>query len=97
MTVGTGLTTNKPAHQANQGTAKRYGEETGRKANPGFAEIRVHDLKHTFRQRLAGVPFEDRQVLQGPMTTHDSTPEIGHLVEMANRVLETDNRLWGSG
>jgi integrase len=78
--------------------AERYEEETGRRANPGFAVIRVHDMKHTYghRLRVAGVPFEDRQVLLGhkskSVTTHYSAPEIGHLIEMANRVLETDNR-----
>lgn len=84
--------------KARRRAAQRYEDETGRKANPGFAEIRVHDMKHTFghRLRVAGVPFEDRQVLLGhkskSVTTHYSAPEIGHLVEMANRVLETDNR-----
>jgi len=84
--------------KARRRAASRVREETGKEPNPGFAELRVHDLKHTFgyRLRVAGVPFEDRQVLLGhkssSVTTHYSAPEVGHLIEMANRVLETDNR-----
>lgn len=84
--------------KARQRAGDAFKEKQGREANPGFAEIRVHDLKHTFgyRLRVAGVPFEDRQVLLGhkanSVTTHYSAPEIGHLIDMAERVKETDNR-----
>jgi len=78
--------------------AEQYQEEHGRPANTGFAEVRVHDLKHTFghRLRVAGVPFEDRQSLLGHtsknVTTHYSAPEVGRLITMAERALETDAR-----
>jgi len=42
------------------------------------------------------VQFEDRQALLGhkssSVTTHYSAPSIQHLIEAANRVLETDTR-----
>lgn len=78
--------------------AERYKVENGRRASPGFAEVRVHDLKHTFghRLRVAGVPFEDRQSLLGHtsknVTTHYSAPEVGRLIAMAERALEADAR-----
>ncbi|MDO8810556.1 MAG: tyrosine-type recombinase/integrase, partial [Gallionella sp.] len=59
---------------------------------PGFANIRVHDLKHTFGRRLraAGVPLETRKVLlghkNGDITSHYSAPEIDELLEATNRV-----------
>jgi len=59
---------------------------------PGFANIRVHDLKHTFGRRLraAGVSLETRKVLlghkNGDITSHYSAPEIDELLEAANRV-----------
>lgn len=58
----------------------------------GLSNVRVHDLKHTFGRRLraAGVPVETRRVLlghkNGDITTHYSAPEIGELIEAANRV-----------
>jgi integrase len=60
----------------------------------GLAHVRVHDLKHTFGQRLrsAGVSFEDRQDLLGHrsarITTHYSAAELSRLLEAANRVCE---------
>jgi integrase len=78
--------------------ALAYEESMGKKADDGFAHMRVHDLKHTFghRLRIAGVPFEDRQFLLGhktkSVTTHYSAPELAHLIEMSNRVKESDNR-----
>ena len=59
---------------------------------PGLANVRVHDLKHTFGRRLraAGVPLETRKVLlghkNGDITSHYSAPEIEELLEAANRV-----------
>src|SRR5487761_2092085 len=61
-------------------------------AMPGLANIRVHDLKHTFGRRLraAGVPLETRKVLlvhkNGDITSHYSAPEIEELLEAVNRV-----------
>ena len=60
----------------------------------GLADVRVHDLKHTFGRRLraAGVSFEDRQDLlghrSGRITTHYSSAELQNLFEAANRVCE---------
>lgn len=84
--------------KARQRAAERFELKYKRKANPGFAALRVHDLKHTFghRLRVAGVQFEDRQALLGhkssSVTTHYSAPGIQHLIEAADRVLETDTR-----
>lgn len=60
-----------------------------------LAHVRVHDLRHTFGQRLrdAGVSAEDRAVLMGHavsnMPEHYATPTIARLVEMANLVQKT--------
>ena len=64
----------------------------------GLAQIRVHDLKHTFGRRLraAGVSYEDRQDLLGHrsvrITTHYSAAESDSLIEAANRVCEGNVR-----
>ncbi len=64
----------------------------------GLTPVRVHDLKHTFGHRLraAGVSFEDRQDLlghkSGRITTHYSAPELGKLIEAAERVCEEKSR-----
>ena len=61
-------------------------------AMPGLANVRVHDLKHTFGRRLraTGAPLETRKVLlghkNGDITSHYSAPEIEELLEAANRV-----------
>lgn len=63
-----------------------------RKAMPGIAMVRVHDLKHTFGRRLrsAGVSLETRKVLlghtNGDITSHYSAPEIDELLKAANCV-----------
>ena len=55
---------------------------------------RVHDLRHTFGQRLraVGVPLEDRKALLGhkcgDVTTHYSAPELAKLIEYVERVCE---------
>ena len=60
----------------------------------GLAQVRVHDLKHTFGRRLraAGVSFEDRQDLlgnrSGRITTHYSGAELTRLLEAAESVCE---------
>nr|WP_315401762.1 site-specific integrase [uncultured Duganella sp.] len=57
-----------------------------------LAHVRVHDLRHTYGQRLrdAGVSKEDRDVLMGhkseSMGEHYATPTIAKLIEMANMV-----------
>jgi len=59
-----------------------------------LAQVRVHDLKHTFGRRLraAGVSFEDRQDLlghrSGRMTTHYSAAELSRLLAAANSVCD---------
>lgn len=78
--------------------AKLWQEENLRPAHPGYASIRVHDLKHTFGRRLraAGVTEEDRKALlghkNGSVTSHYSGAELGQLIEAANRVSATDSR-----
>ena len=60
--------------------------------------LRVHDLRHTFGQRLrdAGVSEEDRALLLGHALTgmpqHYATATIARLVEAANKVHETRDR-----
>jgi len=60
--------------------------------------VRVHDLRHTFGQRLrdAGVAEEDRALLLGHavagMPQHYATATIARLVEAANKVRETCDR-----
>ncbi|WP_244541202.1 tyrosine-type recombinase/integrase [Azotobacter beijerinckii] len=67
-------------------------------SHPGFASIRVHDLKHTFGRRLraAGVTEEDRKALlghkNGSITSHYSAAELDQLIEAANKVSATDSR-----
>ena len=78
--------------------AKLWQEENLRPAHPGYARIRIHDLKHTFGRRLraAGVTEEDRKALLGHknrrITSHYSGAELGHLIEAANMVSATDSR-----
>jgi hypothetical protein len=61
-------------------------------APAGFRNVRVHDLRHAFGQRLraAGVSLEDRRDLLGhkapDITTHYSAAEIGRLVAATNRI-----------
>ena len=78
--------------------AKIWQEKYLRPALPGFASIRIHDLKHTFGRRLraAGVTLEDRKALlghkNGSITSHYSTAELGQLIEAANKASSTDSR-----
>ena len=59
-----------------------------------LADVRVHDLRHTFATRLraAGVAEEDRAALLGhslhTMPEHYASADIGRLVGLANRVLD---------
>ena len=67
-------------------------------ALPGLANVRPHDLKHTFGRRLraVGVPLETRKVLlghkNGDITSHYSAPELAELLEAANRVCGGESR-----
>ncbi len=78
--------------------AEQWEKDKGEPAHPGFARLRVHDLKHTFgrRLRVAGVSFEDRQALLGhksaSVTTDYSAAEIEHLIAQANKVTVGDQR-----
>ena len=78
--------------------AKLWQEQHLQPAHPGFASIRIHDLKHTFGRRLkaAGVTEEDRKSLlghkNGSVTSHYSGAELGQLIEAANKVSATDSR-----
>ena len=78
--------------------AEAYAKARGEPVIWGFANLRVHDLKHTFGRRLraAGVPLETRKVLlghrNGDITTHYSAPEIEELLESVNRVCESRSR-----
>lgn len=84
--------------KARKRAAAMYEERFRRTAPPGFASIRVHDLKHTFGRRLraAGVTEEDRKVLlghkNGSITSHYSAAELGKLIDEANKISATDSR-----
>ena len=64
----------------------------------GLGQVRVHDLRHTFGQRLrdAGVTEEDRALLLGHavqgMPQHYATATLERLLEAANSVLQTRDR-----
>lgn len=64
----------------------------------GLGRLRVHDLRHTFGQRLrdAGVSEEDRAWLLGHamrgMPPHYATASIARLAAAANKVQETGDR-----
>ena len=59
---------------------------------PVFAQVRVHDLKHTCGRRLrsAEVSLETRKLLlghkNGDITTPCSAAEIGEFVAATNRI-----------
>lgn len=78
--------------------AERYQKEIGKACPKGFANLRVHDLKHTFGRRLRamGVSHEDRQDLlghhNGNVTTHYSFAEVGNLLDAVNRVCGSESR-----
>lgn len=83
---------------ARERAAKKWEEDKGKVPHEDFAQIRVHDMKHTFGRRLkaAGVSLEDRKCLLGhklrDVTELYSSAEIGHLVAQANKVSVTDSR-----
>ena len=83
---------------AREKAAKQHAQDHGEPVAWGFANLRVHDLKHTFGRRLraAGVSQETRKVLlghrNGDITSHYSAPEIEELLEAANRVCAVQSR-----
>ena len=86
-------TMNNTAWQnARKRAAQKYQAVLGREAPWGFANVRIHDLKHTFGRRLraAGVPEETRAVLLGhktrSMPTHYSVAELAELLAAVNRI-----------
>lgn len=60
------------------------------RSDVGLSQVRVHDLRHTFGQRLrdAGVREEDRALLLGHaiegMPQHYATATVARLVDAAN-------------
>ena len=78
--------------------ADKWQELKREPAPSGYANVRVHDLKHTFGHRLeaAGTTFGDCQVLLGhrprTVTQRYMVAEIVRLIEAAERVLETEHR-----
>lgn len=78
--------------------AESYAKDHQEPVAWGFANLRVHDLKHTFGRRLraADVTLETRKVLlghrNGDITSHYSAPEIEELLAAANRVCGDKSR-----
>jgi integrase len=68
------------------------------RAAVGLSQVRVHDLRHTFGQRLrdAGVPEEDRSLLLGHavegMAQHYAAATLERLLQAANSVSTTRDR-----
>ena len=64
------------------------------RARAGLKQVRVHDLRHTFGQRLraAGVSLEDRKALLGhkssDVTTNYSAPELAKTIEYVERLCQ---------
>lgn len=79
------------------GTLNNTGWQRAREA-VGLARVRVHDLRHTYGQRLrdAGVSEEDRALLLGHaidgMPQHYAAATVARLVEAANKVQHTVDR-----
>ena len=70
--------------------AERYQEELGRSCPDVLRRIRVHDLKHTFgdRIRAAGVSFKDRQTLLGHKAHHVMTHSRRRLISHAEKACD---------
>ena len=72
--------------------AAKFEETFGYGCPEGFANIRVHDLKHTFGRRLraTGGPLETRKALRGhkngDITTHYSAIEVSELLDAVESV-----------
>ena len=91
--------TQRPWRLARSRAAAKWQELKGEPAPFGYANVRVHDLKHTFGHRLeaAGVAFGDCQVLLGhkprTVTQRYMAAEITRLIEAAERALATEHRV----
>ena len=78
----------KPISKMNNSAWRRAREKVK------LIQVRIHDLKHTFGQRLraAGVSFEDRQDLlghkSGRITTHYCAATLKNLIDAANKACE---------
>ena len=76
------------------GTMNNTAWQTARK-DVGLGQVRIHDLRHTFGQRLreAGVSEEDRALLLGHaiagLPQHYAAATVAKLVNAANSVTET--------
>lgn len=79
------------------GTLNNTGWQRAREV-VGLAKVRVHDLRHTYGQRLrdAGVSEEDRALLLGHavdgMPQHYAAATVARLLEAANKVQHTVDR-----
>ncbi|MES2191294.1 MAG: tyrosine-type recombinase/integrase [Pseudomonadota bacterium] len=79
------------------GTMNNTGYQAAR-ASVGLQKVRIHDLRHTFAQRLrdAGVSDEDRALLLGHaiegMPQHYASATVARLVETANKAQFTVDR-----
>jgi integrase len=96
----------KPVHRmlqkawrlARHRAAEKWQELKQEPAPLGFAQLRVHDLKHTFGHRLEAVGVSDRdcQVLLGHarqgITRRYMAPEVARFIEAAESILETEQR-----
>jgi integrase len=84
--------------RARKDLAKAYKRRFGVPCPDGLASIRVHDIRHTFGQRLraVGVSLEDRQDLlghkSGRITTHYCAAEIRTLIDACERVCNLGSR-----
>lgn len=83
--------------RARRRTSKRYKDSKRVEAPAGFKSLRVHDLRHTFDQRLRAinVSLEGREGLVGRkndrVATDYSAPEIRNLIQTANQVVKCRN------
>ena len=88
------LTTNWKT--ARKRAADEYEELTGKPADWGFRNLRVHDMRHTFATRLrrSGVSNEIRKDLLAhvntDITTYYSAGELKELLEAVERLVESD-------
>jgi site-specific recombinase XerD len=91
--------TQRPWRLAGTRAAVKWQQLNGEPAPAGYANVRVHNLKHTFGHRLeaAGVAFGDCQVLIGhkprTVTQRYMAAEITRLIEAAERALASEHRM----
>jgi integrase len=83
---------------ARQRAAEKWRALKDEPAPAGFAQLRVHDLKHTFGHRLeaAGVSDRECQALLGHarkgVTRKYMAPEVARLMQAAESVLNTERQ-----